>query len=112
MRRASARRAACERSAVTWPKISEAPIGLTMEKSAEKASTKLCAAAPVSIMRGPGRVTHSPWRISGSAVPSAVMPSTSVSAEPIIQSTWMRLRLAPAAASAASSRFWSTKHFE
>ena len=53
------------------------------------------------------RPTHSPWRISGSAVPSAAMPSTSVSAEPIIQSTWMRLRLAPAAASAASSRFWS-----
>ena len=31
--------------------------------------------------------THSPLRISGSAFPSAVMPSTSISAEPIIQST-------------------------
>jgi len=33
------------------------------------------------------RYTHSPFRISGSEVPSAATPSTSISPEPIIQST-------------------------
>ena len=45
--------------------------------------------------------THSPLRISGSAVPSTCRPSTSISAEPIIQSMWMRLELAPRAASSS-----------
>ena len=40
-----------------------------------------------------------PPRISGSAVPVAVMPSMSSFSDPIIQSTWMRLSLAPLAAS-------------
>jgi CheY-like chemotaxis protein len=45
------------------------------------------------------RYTHSPLRMSGSLRPSLRTPSTSISAEPIIQSTWMRLSLAPLAAS-------------
>jgi|GEM_PF-5346752 len=35
----------------------------------------------------PSRYTHSPLRISGSALPSAAMPSTSIAPDPIIQST-------------------------
>jgi hypothetical protein len=49
--------------------------------------------------------THSPFRIRGSAVPSAATPSTSISPEPIIQSTWIRLAFAPSLASASVSIF-------
>ena|SRR5579863_8047622 len=45
--------------------------------------------------------TQAPCRISGSALPSCVMPSTSTCSEPIIQSTWIRLVLAPRAISAS-----------
>lgn len=48
--------------------------------------------------------THSPRRITGAAVPSGAIPSTSMSAEPIIQSMWMRLRFAPRAARSSSER--------
>lgn len=41
---------------------------------------------------------HSPLRNTGTLLPSARMPSISVSAEPIIQSIWIRLWLPPCAA--------------
>ena len=50
-----------------------------------------------------GSQAHSPRRISGSERPSAPMPSTSISPEPIIQSTWIRLSFAPLPASCAWS---------
>ena len=38
-----------------------------------------------------GYFAHSPLRNTGTLLPSAKMPSMSVSAEPIIQSIWIRL---------------------
>src|SRR4030095_1007536 len=49
--------------------------------------------------------THAPLRINGSTVPSAAIPSTSIFADPIIQSTWIRLSFAPSFANAALSIF-------
>ena len=58
--------------------------------------------APESPFHEPCRHhAHSPRRITGSTVPDAVTPSTSSSADPIIQSTWIRLVLAPRAASSS-----------
>lgn len=51
---------------------------------------------------GPGHYTHSPARITGTAAPAASRPSTSTSPEPIIQSMWIRLVLAPRRASSSS----------
>ena len=45
---------------------------------------------------------HSPARMTGSDWPLGRMPSTSISLEPIIQSMWMRLVLAPRRASSSS----------
>lgn len=78
--------------------------GLTLGVVAQKG-----AARP---MRRVGQAAHSPARIRGSARPSASSPSTSTSAEPIIQSTWMRLRLPPRATKSSSpSVSPSRKHF-
>ncbi|MGY4627913.1 hypothetical protein ACVWY3_005669 [Bradyrhizobium sp. USDA 4486] len=56
---------------------------------------------------------HSPLRNTGTLLPSARMPSMSVSAEPIIQSMWIRLWLPPCAAICCGvSCAPLTKHFE
>src|SRR5947209_6035240 len=49
----------------------------------------------------PESQTHSPERIRGSGWPEAVTPSMSISGEPIIQSTWIRLSFAPREASSS-----------
>jgi len=54
---------------------------------------------------------HSPLRITGVTEPSWPMPSTSISAEPIIQSIWIKLELPPRAlTSSAVMVSPSTKH--
>lgn len=42
-----------------------------------------------------------PFRNTGSSFPSAVTPKISISAEPIIKSTWVRLRFRPLALSSS-----------
>jgi hypothetical protein len=56
---------------------------------------------PGQVPDGPLQLTQSPRRISGSAAPSGARPSISISAEPIIQSIWMRLAFAPRARSSS-----------
>ncbi len=59
------------------------------------------------------QLAHSPLRITGSRVPSALMPSTSIWPEPIIQSIWIRLELPPCALICSGVRFApSIKHLE
>ena len=81
-------------------------IAREMRVSAElfrcKSWEKCAKTAQFCCLRGnlkQARYAHSPWRISGSATPVAVMPSMSSLPEPIIQSTWIRLSFAPLAAS-------------
>jgi hypothetical protein len=49
------------------------------------------------------QITNSPARITGSRLPSSSTPSTSISALPIIQSTWVSDSLPPAAWKVAES---------
>lgn len=76
--------------------------GMTTQGGMTTQDVTICNMAKV--LRPVG-YTQFPFRISGSAEPSACRPSTFTAGPPIIQSTWIRLSFAPRFASSSFDIF-------